>query len=82
MILQVMECLKQNEELRGILDNLRNEQARVLPDSSKNGAHEIPSSASTQEMASMKVSYIFCSSLFSVHVIDFLGPNLIQNVYF
>ncbi|KAK6646093.1 hypothetical protein PHAVU_L008343 [Phaseolus vulgaris] len=51
---QVMECLKQNEELRVILDNLRNEQAKGLPDSSKNGAHEIPSSASTQEMASMK----------------------------
>ncbi|KAL9322906.1 hypothetical protein ACSQ67_010959 [Phaseolus vulgaris] len=51
---QVMECLKQNEELRVILDNLRNEQAKGLPDSSKNGAHEFPSSASTQEMASMK----------------------------
>ncbi|BAT91835.1 uncharacterized protein HKW66_Vig0214630 [Vigna angularis] len=51
---QVMECLKQNEELRGILDNLRNEQARGLPDSSKNGAHEIPSLGSTEEMTSMK----------------------------
>jgi len=57
MILQVMECLKQNEELRGILDNLRDEQARGLPDSSKNGAHEMPSLASTEEMTSMKVSY-------------------------
>ncbi|RZB62882.1 hypothetical protein D0Y65_039862 [Glycine soja] len=43
---QVMDCLKQNEELRGILDNLRMEQARGLPDSSKNGAHEIASLAS------------------------------------
>ncbi|CAJ1955666.1 unnamed protein product [Sphenostylis stenocarpa] len=51
---QVMECLKQNEELRGILDNLRMEQARGFLDSSKNGAHEIASLASTQEMASMK----------------------------
>ncbi|QCE09193.1 protein CROWDED NUCLEI 1 [Vigna unguiculata] len=51
---QVMECLKQNEELRGILDNLRDEQARGLPDSSKNGAHEMPSLASTEEMTSMK----------------------------
>nr|KYP58511.1 hypothetical protein KK1_013921 [Cajanus cajan] len=51
---QVMECLKQNEELRGILDKLRMEQARALPDSSKNGAHEIASLASTEEMTSMK----------------------------
>ncbi|TKY48389.1 hypothetical protein E2542_SST25807 [Spatholobus suberectus] len=51
---QVMECLKQNEELRGILDKLRMEQARGLPDSSKNGAHEITSLASTEEMAFMK----------------------------
>ncbi|XP_061337951.1 uncharacterized protein LOC133284856 isoform X2 [Gastrolobium bilobum] len=51
---QVMECLKQNEELRGILEKLRMEQARGLPDSFKNGAHEIGSSASTGEMASMK----------------------------
>ncbi|KAJ1412345.1 putative myosin-14 isoform X2 [Sesbania bispinosa] len=51
---QVMECLKQNEELRGILDKLRMEQARGLPDSIKNGASEIRSSASTGEMASIK----------------------------
>ncbi|KAL2332157.1 hypothetical protein Fmac_019738 [Flemingia macrophylla] len=52
---QVMECLKQNEELRGILDKLRMEQqTRALPDSFKNGASEIASLASTEEMASMK----------------------------
>lgn len=53
-----MECLKQNEELRGILDNLRMEQARGLPDSSKNGEHEIAS------LASMKVSKILMTYLF------------------
>lgn len=81
MILQVMECLKQNEELRGILDNLRNEQARGLPDYSKNGAHEIPSLGSTEEMTSMKVSYIvgdiFCPFLLSIHVIDLLDQILL-----
>lgn len=51
---QVMECLEQNEELRGILDKLRMEQARGLPDSSRKGANEIASLASTEEMASMK----------------------------
>ncbi|RDY10382.1 hypothetical protein CR513_05097 [Mucuna pruriens] len=51
---QVMECLKQNEELRGVLDNLRMEQARGLPNSSKNGVHEITSLATKEEMASMK----------------------------
>lgn len=53
-----MDCLKQNEELRGILDNLRMEQARGLPDSSKNGEHEIAS------LASMKVSNILMAYLF------------------
>ncbi|XP_057451666.1 uncharacterized protein LOC130743432 [Lotus japonicus] len=51
---QVMECLKQNEELRGVLDKLRMEQASGLPDSFKNGGHEIGSSTSTGEMASLK----------------------------
>ncbi|MED6110343.1 hypothetical protein PIB30_041915 [Stylosanthes scabra] len=47
---QVLECLKQNEELRGILDKLRMEQATGFPAK----AHEIGSSASTAEMASVK----------------------------
>ncbi|KAK7261518.1 hypothetical protein RIF29_27832 [Crotalaria pallida] len=51
---QVMECLKQNEELRGILDKLRIEQARGLPNSDGDAAHEIGSSASTAEISSMK----------------------------
>ncbi|XP_027342110.1 paramyosin isoform X2 [Abrus precatorius] len=51
---QVMECLKQNEELREILDKLRMEQARGLPNSLKSGTNEITSLASTEEMASMK----------------------------
>ncbi|XP_004486979.1 uncharacterized protein [Cicer arietinum] len=51
---QVMDCLKQNEELRGILENLRMEQAKGLPDSFKNGVHEIGSSISTGEVASLK----------------------------
>lgn len=65
VILQVMECLKQNEELRGILDKLRMEQASGLPvpDSFKNGGHEIGSSTSTGEMASLKVSNIFIAYL-------------------
>ncbi|GAU17293.1 hypothetical protein TSUD_110100, partial [Trifolium subterraneum] len=51
---QVMECLKQNEELRGILEKLRVEQANGLPDSFKNGVHEVGSSTSTREVASLK----------------------------
>ncbi|KAK4254918.1 hypothetical protein QN277_007991 [Acacia crassicarpa] len=51
---QVKDCLKQNEELRGILDKLRMEQARGLLDSSNDGAHVIVSSASTTEMVSLK----------------------------
>ncbi|XP_057727633.1 uncharacterized protein LOC130943669 [Arachis stenosperma] len=47
---QVLECLKQNEELRGILDKLRMEQATSFQDK----AHEISSSATTAEMASVK----------------------------
>ncbi|CAI8592287.1 unnamed protein product [Vicia faba] len=46
---QVMECLKQNEELRGILEKLRVEQANGLPDSFKNGVHETGSSTSIGE---------------------------------
>lgn len=59
-----MECLKQNEELRGILDNLRMEQARGLSGTSRNGAHETASLASTEEMTSMKVSNILMAYLF------------------
>lgn len=55
VILQVMECLKQNEELRGILEKLRVEQANGLPDSFKNGVHETDSSTSIGEVASLKV---------------------------
>ncbi|XP_028788219.1 uncharacterized protein LOC114744195, partial [Neltuma alba] len=51
---QVKDCLKQNEELRGILDKLRMEQARGFPDSSSDGAHVAVSSASTSEMVSLK----------------------------
>ncbi|KAL5082546.1 hypothetical protein RYX36_010967 [Vicia faba] len=51
---QVMECLKQNEELRGILEKLRVEQANGLPDSFKNGVHETGSSTSIGEVASLK----------------------------
>ncbi|XP_054812001.1 uncharacterized protein LOC129313120 isoform X2 [Prosopis cineraria] len=51
---QVKECLKQNEELRGILDKLRMEHARGLPHSSSDGAHAVVSSASTAEMVSLK----------------------------
>ncbi|GMI97132.1 hypothetical protein like AT5G59210 [Hibiscus trionum] len=58
---QVKDCLKQNEELRRVLDNLRTEQASLL---SKNGslgvlkggagATETDSQASTTEILSLK----------------------------
>ncbi|CAL5200134.1 unnamed protein product [Lathyrus oleraceus] len=51
---QVMECLKQNDELRGILEKLRVEQSNSLPDSFKNGVHETGSSTSIGEVASLK----------------------------
>jgi len=50
-----MECLKQNEELRGILEKLRVEQANGLPESFKNEVYEVGSSTSTGEVASLKV---------------------------
>lgn len=50
---QVMECLKQNEELRGIVEKLRVEQANGLPESF-NEVHEVGSSTSTGEVASLK----------------------------
>lgn len=53
--LQVKDCLKQNEELRRILDNLRTEQASLL---SKNGSGAIQtgSQGNTTEILSLKVS--------------------------
>lgn len=52
-----MECLKQNEELRGILDKVRIEQAKGLPDSFKSGAYENSSSTSTVEVSFLKVIF-------------------------
>ncbi|KAA3456754.1 filamin A-interacting protein 1-like [Gossypium australe] len=51
--LQVKDCLKQNEELRRILDNLRTEQASLL---SKNGSGAIQtgSQGNTTEILSLK----------------------------
>jgi len=40
-IRQVKECLKQNEELRGMLDKLRTEQISVM---SSNGGHMVDGS--------------------------------------
>lgn len=65
----MMDCLKQNEELRGILENLRMEQAKGLPDSFKNGVHEIGSSISTGEVASLKVIIIYTYPTHNVPVL-------------
>ncbi|XVF46594.1 hypothetical protein PTKIN_Ptkin03bG0039700 [Pterospermum kingtungense] len=48
---QVKDCLKQNEELRRVVDNLRTEQASLL---TKNGVVETGSQANTTEILSIK----------------------------
>lgn len=79
------ECLKHNEELRGILDKLRLEQARSLPDSSIDGAHVLGSSASTAEMVSLKVGSLFyawhiCSPMFSMHVVRYIESDVLFQI--
>ncbi|XP_021278567.1 A-kinase anchor protein 9 [Herrania umbratica] len=56
---QVKDCLKQNEELRRVLDNLRTEQARLLSKSGSLAFHSggvtgTGSQASTTEILSLK----------------------------
>jgi hypothetical protein len=86
VILQVMECLKQNEELRGILEKLRVEQANGVPDSFKNGVHEVGSSTSTGEVASLKVIIltllITCCQFMLSPCCVFLGQKFTLNIIF
>lgn len=56
MTLQVKDCLKQNEELRGTLDKLRTEQAKGLPESYRDGVNETGPAPTTTEVLSLKVS--------------------------
>lgn len=56
--LQVKDCLKQNEELRGILDKLRTDQAKGLLDSHNNGSNKTGSAEYTTEVLSIKVSLV------------------------
>ncbi|KAK9940630.1 hypothetical protein M0R45_017281 [Rubus argutus] len=51
---QVKDCLKQNEELRGILDKLRTEQAKGFLGSHNSGANETGSSEYTTEVLLIK----------------------------
>ncbi|XP_004291510.1 PREDICTED: paramyosin [Fragaria vesca subsp. vesca] len=51
---QVKDCLKQNEELRGILDKLRTDQAKGLLDSHNNGSNKTGSAEYTTEVLSIK----------------------------
>lgn len=57
--MQVKECLKQNEELRGSLDRLRMEQAVNLNPMSQAGANSPNVGESSPEILSTKV----CSKL-------------------
>ncbi|PON82683.1 myosin heavy chain-like protein [Trema orientale] len=52
---QVKDCLKQNEELRGILDKLRTEQAKGFVEPHNAGVNETGSPAYTYEIISLKV---------------------------
>lgn len=67
MILQVKDCLKQNEELRMVLDRLRSEQATLLSTTEeeilggsselhKDGTIQTNSQTNTSEILSLKVS--------------------------
>lgn len=58
--LQVKDCLKQNEELRGILDKLRTDQAKGLLDSHNNGSNKTGSAEYTTEFFSIKVCLVEC----------------------
>ncbi|PRQ34257.1 hypothetical protein RchiOBHm_Chr5g0066821 [Rosa chinensis] len=51
---QVKDCLKQNEELRGILDKLRTDQAKGLLDSHSNGSNKTGLAEYTPEVLSIK----------------------------
>lgn len=63
-ILQVKDCLKQNEELRGIIDKLRTEQATSLTLNDKDMTRVASAAAqkdefgdtNTSELSSLKVS--------------------------
>lgn len=55
LTMQVKDCLKQNEELRGILDNLRTEQAKAFVEPLKNGVDNTGSSPYTTEVLTLKV---------------------------
>lgn len=52
---QVKDCLKQNEELRGILDKLRIEQAKGFVEPHDAGINQTGSPAYTAEIISLKV---------------------------
>ncbi|XP_050369606.1 uncharacterized protein LOC126787747 [Argentina anserina] len=51
---QVKDCLKQNEELRGILDKLRTDQAKGLVNSHNNSPNKPGSAEYTTELLSIK----------------------------
>lgn len=51
---QVKDCLKQNEELRGILEKLRTEQAKGFVDLHNAGLNQTDSPAYTSEIISLK----------------------------
>ena len=49
------DCLKQNEELRGVLDKLRTEQAKAFVEPLNAAANQAGSSAYSAEIISLKV---------------------------
>lgn len=55
--MQVKDCLKQNEELRGILDKLRTEQAKIFVEPHRDGIDESGSSTYPTEVLSLKVGF-------------------------
>lgn len=55
--LQVKDCLKQNEELRGILEKLRTEQAKGFVDLHNAGVNQTDSPAYASEIISLKVGF-------------------------
>lgn len=52
------DCLKQNEALRRVLDELRTEQSNSLPVSYRDGAVETQSPPFTSDLLSLKVSLL------------------------
>ena len=80
------DCLKQNEELRGMLNKLRSEQATLLPnseiplsssDANKDGGNNSVPQAYTTEILFLKVSTKFVEGSFFLGALSMVSGFVI-----